>query len=72
VGAVFECPSCGFKKDRQLNAGLNIARTVLAEQRELGGLRLDLDALSEDVMNLLYAPTAVGAHGTSGRKGRDH
>ena len=76
VGRVFVCAKCGWRCDRQLNAGLNICRTVLREAPQgpsnsgLGGLRLDPDALSEDAMTLLYAPGRAGAHGRSGRKGR--
>jgi putative transposase len=68
VGQVFECKKCGWRLDRQINAGLNICRTALAqllkeaEMRELGGLRLDPDALANDEMILLYAPGNAGAH----------
>jgi hypothetical protein len=41
--------------DRQLNAGLNIGMTALRETKELGGLRLALDALPQDVVRPLYA-----------------
>ncbi len=75
VGQVFICDMCGWRLDRQINAGLNICRTALAqlpkevERRELGGLRLDPDALASDAMILLYAPGNAGAHGVSGRSG---
>ncbi|MDD1769825.1 MAG: RNA-guided endonuclease TnpB family protein [Methanomassiliicoccales archaeon] len=75
VGRVFVCDRCGWRLDRQLNAGLNICRTALAEppegavMRGLGGLRLDPDALADDAMILLYAPGSAGAHGVSGRSG---
>jgi putative transposase len=74
VGRVFVCDECGWRLDRQLNAGLNICRTALAElpeamRRGLGGLRLDPDALADDAMILLYAPGSAGAHGVSGRPG---
>jgi len=75
VGQVFECAKCGWRLDRQINAGLNICRTALAqppkevETRGLGGLRLDPDALANDAMILLYAPGNAGAHGVSGRSG---
>jgi len=75
VGRVFVCDKCGWWMDRQLNAGLNICRTVLAElseealKRGLGGLRLDPDALADDAVILLYAPGNAGAHGVSGRSG---
>jgi IS605 OrfB family transposase len=71
VGAVFECAACGWRLDRQLNAGLNVARTALVGRPELAGLRLAPDALPKDVVNSLYSPTTVGAHGASGREGRD-
>jgi putative transposase len=77
VGRVFVCASCGWRCDRQLNAGLNICRTVLREAPQgpsnsgLGGLRLDPDALPHDAMRLLYAPGNAGAHGRSGREGND-
>jgi putative transposase len=75
VGRVFVCDKCGWRMDRQLNAGLNICRTALAElpegamRRGLGGLRLDPDALTDDAMILLYAPDSTGAHVVSGRPG---
>ncbi len=75
VGRVFVCGECGWRMDRQLNAGLNICRTALDELPEgamkqaLGGLRLDPDALASDAMILLYSPSGVGAHGVSGRSG---
>jgi len=66
MGLVFECAKCGWRLDRQINAGLNICRTALThlptgEMRELGGLRLDPDALANDAMILLYAPGTTGA-----------
>ncbi len=74
VGRVFVCDKCGWRKERQLNAGLNICKTALAElpeamRRGLGGLRLDPDALADDAMILLYAPSSTEAHGVSGRSG---
>jgi len=74
VGRVFVCDKCGWRMDRQLNAGLNICRTALAElpeamRRGLGGLRLDPDALADDTMILLYSSGSAGAHGVSGRPG---
>jgi putative transposase len=75
VGQVFECDKCGWRLDRQINAGLNICRTALVqlpnevEMRELGGLRLDPNTLANDAMILLYAPGNAGAHEVSGRSG---
>lgn len=75
VGPVFRCAECGWRCDRQLNAGLNIGRAVLREAGSrsmtagLGGLRLDPDALSDNTMRLLYAPGHAGAHGRSGGEG---
>jgi putative transposase len=74
VGRVFVCEKCGWRMDRQLNAGLNICKTALAElpevmMRGLGGLRLDPDALTDDAMILLYSSGNAGAHGVSGRSG---
>jgi putative transposase len=75
VGQMFECAKCGWRLDRQINAGLNICKTALAqlhkevEMRELGGLRLDPDALANDAMILLYAPGNAGAHEVSRRSG---
>jgi transposase len=72
---VFECDKCGWRLDRQINAGLNICKTALAQlpnevvMREFGGLRLDPDALANDAMILLYAPDSTGAHGVSRRSG---
>jgi len=47
---------CGWKADRQLNAGVNILRTALTDRPGLGGVRFHLDALSGDVMNPLCEP----------------
>jgi transposase len=75
MGQVFECAKCGWRLDRQINAGLNICKTALAqfskqaEMRGLGGLRLDPDALANDAMIPLYAPGNAGAHGVSRRSG---
>jgi putative transposase len=75
VGRVFVCDKCGWRMDRQLNAGVNICKTVLAElpegamRRGLGGLRLDPDALTDDAMILLYSSGNAKAHGVSGRSG---
>jgi putative transposase len=77
VGRVFVCANCRWRCDRQLNAGLNICRTVLREAPQgpsnsgLGGLWLDPDALPKDAMTLLYSPGHAGAHGRSGREGND-
>jgi putative transposase len=75
AGQMFECKKCGWRLDRQINAGLNICRTALVqlpkevEMRELGGLRLDPDALANDAVILLYAPGNAGAQGVSGWSG---
>jgi transposase len=72
---VFICDKCGWRLDRQINAGLNICRTALAQfpteagMRELGGLRLDPDALTNDAMILIYTPGNAGVHGVSRRSG---
>ncbi len=76
VGRVFVCGRCGWRCDRQLNAGLNICRTALREwvtptsNSSLGGLVLDPDALAHDAMILLDSPGSAGAHERSGRSGR--
>ncbi|MCI4335491.1 MAG: zinc ribbon domain-containing protein, partial [Thermoplasmata archaeon] len=76
VGRVFVCDHCRWRRDRQVNAGLNICRTVLSELPEgamkggLGGLRLDLDALAHEAMILRYDPGSAGSHERSGRSGR--
>jgi hypothetical protein len=57
--------------DRQLNAGVNIGRTALRSSAELGGLRLDLDALSRDARRPRYPFERSKGHGRSGWKGRD-
>ncbi len=54
VGTRFDCGKCGWSLDRQLNAGLNLGLTVLRTTAGLGGLRLDPDALFEDVVRPLY------------------
>jgi len=71
VGPTFTCEHCGWAMDRQLNAGLNVGRTALREIAELGGLRLDLDALSDDAMKPRYPFEESGGHGRSGGRGRD-
>lgn len=68
---MFNCTECGWRKDRQLNAGLNIARTARATRPELGGLWLDPDGLPEDVVSPLYLTAAVVGHGMSGGEGKD-
>jgi putative transposase len=76
VGRVFVCARCGWRCDRQLNAGMNLGATVLREAPKgpsnsgLGGLRLDPDALADDAMILLYAPGGTGGHERSGWSGR--
>jgi putative transposase len=55
VGPKFRCAKCSWSMDRQLNAGVNIGQTVLREHRaELGGLRLDPDAVLNDARRPLY------------------
>jgi IS605 OrfB family transposase len=56
AGTRFDCARCGWSLDRQLNAGVNLGLTVLrrGSGAGLGGLRLDPDALSEDVVRPLY------------------
>lgn len=71
VGPTFTCDHCGWTLDRQLNAGLNVGRTALREIAELGGLRLDLDALSRDTMGPRHPFEASDGHGPSGWRGRD-
>jgi putative transposase len=71
VGPTFTCGRCGWTMDRQLNAGLNVGRTALREVAELGGLRLDLDALSEDAMRPRYPFEESDGHGRSGGRGRE-
>jgi len=68
VGTRFRCAACGWETDRQLNAGVNLARTALRTVAELGGLRLDPDALSEDAVKLLY-PVGGSRLGTGGAEG---
>lgn len=55
---MFAClnAACGWKADRQMNAGLNILQTALANEAGLGGIRFSLDVLSGDAMNLLHEP----------------
>ncbi len=54
VGKVFECP-CGWRMDRQLNAGLNILRTALASNEALArAVRFQPGALRDDAMSPLY------------------
>lgn len=64
VGSTFVCanPDCGWRLDRQVNAGANVGRTVLRDygRTELGGLRLALDALSREAMRPRYPFEKVG------------
>jgi IS605 OrfB family transposase len=73
VRTVFLCESLGWTMDRQLNAGVNIGQTVLRDhgRAELGGLRLDLDALSQDARRPGYPFEKSDGQGRSGRRGRD-
>ncbi|HXQ94761.1 MAG TPA: transposase [Thermoplasmata archaeon] len=73
VGTVFDCASCHWSLDRQLNAGANIAQTVLRDfgRAELGGPRLDLDALSKDARRPRYPFEKSRGQGRSGGRGRD-
>ena len=65
AGRVYICgnPECGWRADRQFNAGINLLRTALTDRPGLGGVRFHLDALSHDVMNPLYAPAPWAARG---------
>ncbi len=65
LGKVYACgnPECGWRADRQLNAGVNILRTALGDRPGLGGVRFHLDALSRDVVNPLCAPASRAARG---------
>ena len=69
----FTCASCGWSLDRQINAGVNLARTVLRDygRTELGGLRLDLDALSQEVVRPRYPFAKSKGQGRSVRRGRE-
>jgi putative transposase len=70
VGARFDCVKCGWSLDRQLNAGLNLALTVLRRTAGLGGLRLDPDALPKDVVRPLY-PSGNDRRARVERTGRE-
>ncbi|HLM92151.1 MAG TPA: transposase [Thermoplasmata archaeon] len=72
VGTRFDCAKCGWSCDRQLNAGLNLGVTALRTHAGLGGLRLDPDALLEEVVRPLYGsandrPARVERRGREGR-----
>jgi transposase len=62
---VYVCgnPECGWRADRQFNAGINILRTALTDRPGLGGVRFHLDALSHDVMNPLFEPAQRAVRG---------
>jgi IS605 OrfB family transposase len=70
-GRMFACgnPECGWRADRQFNAGVNILRTALGDHPGLGGVRFHLDALSRDVMNPLCEPAWRAVRGE--RMGRE-
>ncbi len=76
VGTRFDCAKCGWSLDRQLNAGLNLGMTVLRTTAGLGGLRLDPDALPQDVVRPLSGsderrPARVERMGREGERFRD-
>ena len=55
AGKVFACAKCGWRMDRQLNAGLNILRTALASNEALArAVRFQPAALRDDVVIPLY------------------
>jgi len=70
VGTRFDCAKCGWSLDRQLNAGLNLGVTALRQTAGLGGLRLDPDALLDDVVRPLY-PTGNDRWARVERTGRE-
>ena len=70
VGPRFTCRACGWTLDRQLNAGVNVGVAALRTRAGLEGLRLDPDALPQDVVNPLY-PTAAGRRAREERTGRE-
>ena len=70
VGTRFDCSTCGWSLDRQLNAGLNLGLTVLRRTAGLGGLRLDPDALPKDGVRPLY-PSGNDRRARVERTGRE-
>jgi putative transposase len=70
VGPRFDCAKCGWSLDRQLNAGVNLGVTALRRTAGLGGLRLDPDALPQDVVRPLY-PTGNDRRARVERMGRE-
>jgi IS605 OrfB family transposase len=70
VGPRFVCRHCGWELDRQLNAGVNLGLAALRRTAGLGGLRLDPDALPEDVVSPLY-PAAMSHGAREERTGRE-
>ncbi len=60
MGPTFECVACGWRLDRPLNAGANVGKIALRETAELGGLELDLDALSHDAVRPRYPFQGLG------------
>jgi transposase len=70
VGREFECAACGWRIDRQSNAGLNLYVTARREYAELRGLWLDLDALPKDVVRPLYVRESDARAERMGREGR--
>lgn len=66
VGRVFDC-QCGWRMDRQLNAGLNILRTATACEKALArAVRFQPSALRHDVVIPLYDLQAdLEVHGGS-------
>ena len=60
IGPTFVCPACHWRLDRQVNAGANVGKIALRETAELGGLVLDLDALSKDAVRPRYPFQELG------------
>lgn len=57
ANAMFSCNGCGWRLDRQFNAGLNILRTATAScEAAARAVRFRPGALRHDVVNLLYRP----------------
>ena len=60
---MFKC-RCGWRMDRQLNAGLNILNTALASSETLArAVRFQPGALRNDVVNPLYGLSALPTGG---------
>lgn len=69
VGRMFECRSCDWRIDRQINAGLNILKSALALSKDEAwarGLWFDPGALRKDMVTFFCGPSGAARGESSG------